>query len=212
MAMTRWFAATAIAITTVASAELPAGIPSAIENPAHAGQLAARFRTVLGLEVGKHKLGDVLQRFPGAEIFRLDDSDGSSKAICLRSTASNDDTQVVFEAGPLGGFEDLTGVTVAPRAAFPRTYKCVGSRLVTVASASAKSIKLGADLSELAKALNTRTAYAKSGLVEFPFERQSRFRDPKTGTSTESRILSGVVARVDSNRVRWFSIYFVEGS
>ena len=199
-------------LTLPALAELSAKIPSAIETRAHSGVLPVRYRTLLGIRLGRDSLKDVQHRFPGSKVFPLDNSDSSSIAICIRSSAKGDDTQVVFEAGPLGGFQSLTGMTIGLRSAFDPGYPCSTSPFVSKRLASAGALGLGSRLDYISKALGQEAGFGTSGLAEIPFERNTQSRAPRTGGVVDHQILSGIIMSVVHDEIQWFSVYFVEGS
>lgn len=206
-------AAMCLLVSFAAHAESPpmAGLPEVIETKAKAGVLPPTVRTVLGFQIGKHGLRDVHKRL-GAPIIRLSQSDGASKGICVESSNARDQTRVVFEAGPLGGFETLTAVTVGPRDAFPATsMQCSQSAVVSKVSAAAGTVGIGMALEQTARTLKADISTTKSGLSEINFERVQRSRDPK-GKLAETEISSGIVAHLIDHRIHWFSIYYVEGS
>jgi hypothetical protein len=198
--------------SSLMAAELPkAGLPEAFEVKAHPGELPSRERSVLGFTLGKHSLTDVRKRFPKAPIGRLDSSDGSAKAICLEGVGK-DRVRILFEAGPLGGFETLTAATVGPPESFgPAQVGCIQVRDLTAHWGAAGKIRLGARIDDVAAALKGKFGKSKDGLSELNFERNTKRRD-KQRKGIEIDILSGVVAQLVDDRIQWYSIYYVAGS
>jgi hypothetical protein len=199
-------------VSSLMAAEPPrAGLPEAFEVQARPGELSSRERSVLGFTLGKHSLSDVRKRFPNARIGRIDSSDGSARAICLEGE-TKDHMRIVFEAGPLGGYQTLTAVTVGPSDSFPAgDAGCIKVRGVTPQSAAAGRIRLGARLDDIAVALKGKPGKTKSGLSELNFERHMKGRD-KQRKEIEIDVLSGVVAQEVDDRIQWYSIYYVAGS
>lgn len=189
--------------------KLIAGVPGEIEGTPAKGVLPARNRTVLGLTLGKHSLRDVKTRLGEAPVFKARDAEGRPNTVCYVSSKLKDNTVVVFEAGPLGGFEDLTSITVGPSHAFTASFQdCTKSSKVDRSSAAAGTIRLGADIEVVAKSLRVKVARTKAGLIELPFETPTRIKDKQTGKVLEGDTLSGVIAEDTGGTIQWFSVYF----
>ena len=187
--------------------ELPGAIPSKISGDSVKGALPLRSRTLLGLVIGRHTLSDVVKRLGAAPIVKADRVDGRPNTVCFLS--STDDTLVVFEAGPLGGFETLTAATVAPRSAYALdAAKCGASRSIDRSSTRMGGLHLGASIAEVSRTLRAPGRAVSNGIVEISFERTTM---AKRGTdSVEMDTTSGVVARASDDRVVWFSVYYIE--
>lgn len=189
--------------------KLIAGVPGVVENMPAKGVLPARNRTVLGLTLGKHSLGDVKARLGNAPVSKTRAAEGRPNTLCYASNKAADNTVVVFEAGPLGGFEELTGITVGPSHAFTASFQdCTKSYMVDRSSAAAGKLRLGADIGEVANALRVKVARTKSGLIELPFESPTRLKDKSSGKLLEGDTLSGVIADDSGGKIQWFSVYF----
>lgn len=189
--------------------KLIAGVPGVIESTPAKGVLPARNRTVLGLTLGKHSLGDVKAKLGNAPISKARDAEGRPKTLCYVSSRAADNTVVVFEAGPLGGFEELTSITVGPSHAFSASFQdCTKSSAVDRSSAAAGKLRLGADIGEVASSLRVKVARTKAGLIELPFESPTRVKDKRSGKLLEGDTLSGVIADDSGGRIHWFSVYF----
>lgn len=189
--------------------KLIAGVPGEIEGTPTKGVLPARNRTVLGLTLGKHSLHDVKDKFGDAPVFKARDAEGRPNTLCYASDKATDNTVIVFEAGPLGGFEELTGITVGPSHAFGASFQhCTKSSMVDRSSAAAGNLRLGADIRDLANSLRVKVARTKAGLIELPFESPTRLKDKRSGKLLEGDTLSGVIADDSGGRIQWFSVYF----
>lgn len=167
---------------------------------------------MLGLTMGKHTLADVKKHLGEAVVVKMGKTEGRPNSICYRSNKSDDDTVVLFEAGPLGGFEKLTAVTVATVPDIGGAYQdCVRNDKVSRSSAAAGTLKLGGDIEIVRKSLKAAAiGKTKAGLVELPFEISAKTRDKASGKVVEIDTSSGVVARTDHREVKWFSIYYIE--
>jgi len=190
-------------------AELPTAIASQTSSKALKGMLPLQNRTVLGLTVGKHSLADVRKRLGAAAIVKSEAIDSRPNTVCFVS--STDDTAILFEAGPLGGFETLTGVTVAPKSAYaPALSNCLASAKVSRISTSAGSLRLGSNITKVAASLRVTVENRKEGLIEFPFERTTTRKVKGSTEPAEVDTTSGIVARIANDQVVWFSIYYIQ--
>jgi hypothetical protein len=190
-------------------AELPAAIASQTSSKPLRGALPLQNRTVLGLTIGKHSLADVRKRLGAATIVKSEAIDSRPNTVCFVS--STDDTAILFEAGPLGGFETLTAVTVAPRSAYaPRLSNCVTSARVSRISTSVGSLRVGSSIRKVAASLGVTAETGTEGLVEFPFERTTTRKVNGSTEPAEVDTTSGIVARIANDQVVWFSIYYIQ--
>jgi hypothetical protein len=195
-----------------ADAELASGPPSSIETATAQGVLAAKNRTVLGITVGQHSLADVRRRLGDAKVVKMQAMDGRPDVVCYRSS-KDDATVVMFEAGPLGGFKDVTAATVAPASAFgAAAHACLATEKVNRKTAAIRGIRLGAPMSSVSSVLGKAPAKTKAGLVELPLELIKEHKS-SSGTKTEETVSSGFVGRADaSGSLAWFSVYYTRSN
>jgi hypothetical protein len=194
-----------------AETRLIAGVPGVIESKPAKGILPARNRTIMGLTVGKHSLADVKAKLGNAPVYKARDAEGRPNTICYSSAKRNDNTVVVFEAGPLGGFEELTGITVGSADLFSQPYQgCTKSNKVDRRSVAAGDLKLGVDVERVAHALRVKVSRTKAGLLEFPYQLPTTIKQKGSAKSLEGETSSGVVADDSGGKVRWFSVYFIQ--
>lgn len=186
--------------------ELPAAIPAQIVGKPMNGILPLRNRTMLGIVIGRDSLQAVTRKLGGARVVKADSIEGRPNTMCFVS--GRDGTTLTVEAGPLGGFQIVTGVTVAPKEAFTADmHECLSTNKFDRASLTAGALRLGVRFSEVLASLRADPA-KRDGIVELPFE-TSTIRKVK-GQQREVDTISGVVARVTDDRVAWFSIYYAE--
>lgn len=195
--------------TNAPVAGLPSAIPAQIESTPAKGVLPARVRTLFGLTIGSASIAQVQEKLGAANVVKLGNIDGRPKAVCYRS--ASDDTVVVFEAGPLGGFDQVTGVTVASGTAFaPPLRDCATSAKISRALAAAGTLRLGADINAVAGQLKIDPRTNSRGVMELPFEATTLRRVNHSAQKTEVDTSSGIFARVRDRRVIWYHIYFTE--
>lgn len=69
--------------------------------------------TVLGVTMGESSQEQVLAKLGRAPLFRVGTGEGSDDAVCYRSGAQTDDTVVIFHFGALGGWTDVTKISIS---------------------------------------------------------------------------------------------------
>ena len=199
------------AVAQTVTGELPGAIESRTSPTATRGVLPLKVRTVLGLVVGRHKLDEVVAKLGPAEVIKADAIDARPNIVCFLST--KDDTLVLFEAGPLGGFETLTGVTVAPKSAYRADLsKCGMSDKVDRIATAAGPLGIGASISKFAATLGVTGKAARDGIVDLALEKKTTQRKKGSNQIIDVDITSGVVARASKDEILWFSIYYIESS
>src|SRR5512142_978063 len=164
-------ASVAYAGTTQERADRP-GLPTTIEAHRVAGGLPTSSRTLLGIVVGNDSLKDVRHRLGNSAIKKIDNEDGRPNIVCYRSSDASDDTMVVFEAGPLGGFQTTTAVTVGHASAFGSLADgCLATAKVTKATARAGHLGLGGAIQTAARALKAKPTVSSAGVTEIALEK-----------------------------------------
>jgi hypothetical protein len=211
----KW-AATLAAVTTFGGAyaadpgELPLKSPR-IEAPMSKGTLPLDTRTILGITAGKSTLGEAVRKLGGATAFRLDDVEGHPTTLCYRSPHTNDATVLILDAGPIGGFQVITSISVAPASFLSFSAdKCSPTKSVSRRSASNSYLRLGGQLTSLSKRMNAKLAKSPAGLTEMPLESTKQSVHKESRKQVELDVLSGVVAREHDGKIVWFSVYFGE--
>jgi hypothetical protein len=186
---------------------------SAIESRASKGALPVQMRTVLGMTAGKSTLADAIRKIGSMADFRLDNVEGHPRTLCYRSSTANDATVLVLEAGPMGGFQKITAITVtsASYLSFP-AEKCSPTKLVSKESAANAFLRLGGQMNSLSKHIGAKVSKGTAGLTEMPLETTRTSVDRESGKQIKLDVLSGVIARELDGRIAWFSVYYVEAT
>jgi hypothetical protein len=187
-----------------------AGLPSKIETTPIDGVLPREDLRILGITIGKDRLGEVRRRLGETKVVKMRSTDGRPNSLCYRSNNVRDDTVALFEAGPLGGFETLTAITVGPASAFSDLSNCLATAKVSRATTNAGKLRLGGDIGAFAKSLKMEPGMSSVGLIELPLQKTVRRTERTTGKHLDVDISSGVVARVNNGAVKWFSVYYIE--
>ena len=185
--------------------------PAVIEARPVAGVLSTPDRTILGVIVGRDSLTDVTRKLGRASIVKKGDADGRPRVLCYRSGQKGDETTVIFEAGPLGGFMTVTGVTIARASDFSALGdNCRETSKVTRVTARTAHVRLDMPIGAAVRALKATPSTSRDGLVEMAFERTVTKRSKATGKEQQIDVSSGIVVRPENNNVRWFAIYYTE--
>lgn len=189
--------------------ELEAGTPAVVESAPMKGTLPSSVRTIFGVTAGKHSLDDVIKKLGKSELTKLDRADGRPVVVCYRAEDIADDTLVLFEAGPLGGFRQVTAISVGPAAVFGSIRaSCSPNKVIGRKTATAGGIALGSPVGKVAVALKAPLTTTKDGLVEAAWEKSKMVSAKDSGKTWEETIASGFLGRTHQGVVTWFSIYF----
>jgi hypothetical protein len=135
----------------------PAQIPSESEpecNKQGVGklQLTREDTTILGLTIGSASLKDVEAELGPANV--LPRIESSPDTICYVSPT--DGTVLIFGAGAMGGFVDVTDFAIwSHEAKFPNASACLPSKLVSRSLSTPSGIKLGLSVEQLSAIVGT---------------------------------------------------------
>jgi hypothetical protein len=186
----------------------------------HRGKLTDADVTLMGLTLGKHSLKDVQTRLGKAKI--LPAREHGPSRICYVSDRRSDGTIVLFEAGPLGGWEYLTGFTIVGKeTAFPDSKFCTESPQVQRGVATESGIGLEQDLAELRRILGEPTEQ-QSEKILYLYHAQERLTEEQrrkldvsklTGPSGAPMfydVSSSVQVRLKNRRLILISVYRLE--
>ncbi len=194
---------------TLPTPELEGGIPAAIQTAPVKGVLSDRHRTVVGVTVGKHSLDGVMNILGRAAVVKLERAEGRPSVVCFRSGDPSDDTVVMFEAGPLGGFKQVTAISVGPSSTFGAIQgSCKASKAISREAANAGGISLGIAVEMVAQSVGSPIANTSAGLFEVAFEKTETIKESSSGKAWEVDTSSGLVGRARGGLVSWFSVYY----
>ncbi|MBL4607827.1 MAG: hypothetical protein JKY01_08375 [Pseudomonadales bacterium] len=134
--------------------------PVGLYQPSQAGNLLKPFSGKLNaddLSIGSISIGtstfdEVAAKFGKTEIIKSD-QEQSWVRICYRSVNKGDDTIVLFESGPMGGWTRLTSISITHSKLWKDSALCQSSRLVTKEISTVSGLKIGISTSELVRRL-----------------------------------------------------------
>ncbi len=181
-----------------------------IEGTPVRGVLEEMHRTILGIVVGHDSLADVIRKLGSNTINKSHEIDTRPNYLCYQSEHKDNKILVVFYAGPLGSYRNVTSVVIAPATAYrvmPRG--CKSSNKVNAGLASTSGFGLNQSIEVYQKILQSKPFLNSKKLYEFSYETERRVT---TGNRVvTSMVTSGLFVRTNANSlVQWFEIYFVE--
>jgi len=121
--------------------------------------------TVLGVTLGSSTLAQVESKLGKAMLFKIGRKEEADKAVCYRSVSNEDDTILVFYFGALGGWTDVTQISVSKSRALPwSTARCVSNSSVSRNLEVLRKLKLGSLTADVVRVLGSPSRTAKNGL------------------------------------------------
>ncbi len=121
--------------------------------------------TVLGVTIGVTSRAQVEAALGTAAEFKIGLGQAADDAVCYRSSLKNDDTVVVFSFGALGGWTDVTQISVSQgEPASIRSAHCAASRKISRNLKFLKGLSLGMSSADVRQALGPPSRAKKSKL------------------------------------------------
>lgn len=132
----------------------------------HKEELDDTHISILGFAIGRHSLQDVQSKLGQAKILQAKEQ--APHQICYVSNKKEDGTAVIFEAGPIGGWEYITAFSlVSSKANFKERNQCTKSPLVSTDVKTRSGIKLGLTKNQLTKILGEPTIEQGSNILYY---------------------------------------------
>lgn len=121
--------------------------------------------TVLGVTIGVTSRNQVESILGAAAEFRISSREEADDAVCYRSNLKNDDTVVIFYFGALGGWTDVTQISVSQgEPASIRGAHCASSRLFSRDLKFLKGLSLGMSSADVRQILGPPSRTKKGNL------------------------------------------------
>lgn len=163
--------------------------------------------TILGFTIGQHTLEDI-QKVLGKAKF-LTRREQAPKRICYVSGEKQNDTIVIFEAGPIGGWEMLTAITIASgKVSFKERSSCTVASQVSTNVSTEGGLKLGLDRAGL-EAILGNPSRAHGSTLHYEFRAREKMTEkqiqklaklwPKVGDDPYMDVSSDVEAIFSSD-------------
>jgi len=110
--------------------------------------------TILGATIGSSEKSDILHQLGPAPVFRASQTQGSDDLVCYRAAQEGDDTVVAFHFGPLGGWIDLTEISISRATELSWSVKkCGHSEQISRNLQFLRGLHLGASPEDVARSL-----------------------------------------------------------
>lgn len=121
--------------------------------------------TVLGVTIGVTSRAQVESALGTTAEFKIGSREGADNAVCYRSSLKSDDTVVVFYFGALGGWSDVTQISVSQgEPASIGGAHCAASRVVSHNLKFLKGVSLGMSSADVRQALGPPSRAKKTKL------------------------------------------------
>jgi hypothetical protein len=118
--------------------------------------VASEHFRVGSIAIGTSSFADVMAKFGDTETF-TSGVEHAPRLACYRALDDDDDTVLLFEAGPMGGWKRLTGISVTNTTLWNHPRQCNRSALVNKRLATASGLRLGLPVADLVKFLGEPT-------------------------------------------------------
>jgi hypothetical protein len=152
--------------------------------------------TVLGLTIGSSSRAQVESKLGKTKSFKLGAGEDSDEAVCYRSNLRDDDTILIFHFGALGGWSDVTQISVSEgRELSLHATTCSPNATVSRNLAFLRGLRLGASAADVIRVLG-RPSRASKRKLSYYVSHPCPPKGPKSGETEATQTQSCVV--VDS--------------
>lgn len=170
-------------------------------------KLSSIHLTILGLTIGQHTLEDTQKELGKAKF--LPRREQAPKRICYISEKKQDNTTVTFEAGPMGGWELLTAITIASgKVSLKERSSCAIASQVSTNISTEGGLKLGLDRASLESILG-KPSRVNGNTFHYEFRTREKMTEkqiqklaklwPKVGDDPYMDVSSDVEATFSDN-------------
>lgn len=124
--------------------------------------------TVLGITIGTSTQADVNNKLGTAPAFKISQSEGADQVTCYRSKSDGDETVVAFYFGALGGWRDVTRISISNSGVLRfATSRCKSISAVSHDLQFLRGLKLGASPSDVRHVLGSPSRSSKKVLTYY---------------------------------------------
>jgi len=116
------------------------------------GKLALDDLCVGEIAIGESTFDDVAAKLGKTEFF-TSGREHAARRACYRSSDSDDDTVLLLESGPMGGWKRLTTISITNSKILQKSSRCKSSPLVSRNIATASGLQIGLSVTDLVKLL-----------------------------------------------------------
>ena len=176
-------------------------------------RLNKRDLTVLGSTIGSSSRPEIERRLGKTEVFRTSRAEEADDVICYRSAAADDDTVVVFSFGAMGGWIDLTQISIAEAWQLPKYARaCRKITLVSRQVEFLRGLKLGSSRENVLRRLGPASKSSDKELFYYVSHECSATNGGGSGTGASSKdspceVVDSVTARFKKGSLVYVSLY-----
>ena len=151
-----------------------------------------------GVLIGTTTLDEVVSIFGHSELYRPNNKNYSPKLLCYQS--ESDDTSIIFQSGPLGGWEVVTAIWVG-KADLVDEKRCAKSKLVDHKKMAVNGLSLGLGVNDVKNIVGEPT-FRNFSCFAYRYEDQTNL---ESGEIFD--VSSGFEFEFSQNQLNWFRIY-----
>jgi hypothetical protein len=196
--------------------------------PPNAGELDPATFTILGFNIGVHSLQDVMDDLGESPIVRKDPNINYSPfLVCYTTNDLSDETSIIFEAGPLGGWKTITAYVVGFKNEIPyKIDKYTKSNRIRKDISTENGISLGMTKEKFICILGTPT-YVKDEIIAYHYLRNAKMTEEQKSALQKKHdeifgsgeeispyydISSGIEGFFLNDLLVWFRVYKMEST
>lgn len=151
-----------------------------------------------GVVVGTTTLDEVVEIFGQSESYRLNKKNYSPSLLCYKS--ERDDTSVIFQSGPLGGWKVVTAIWIG-NVDFIDAARCSRSKLVDRKKMVLNGLSLDFEVADIKNIMGNPT-FHNSSFLTYRYEDKVSLDEDKV-----FYLSSGFEFGFNKHRLNWFRVY-----
>lgn len=148
--------------------------------------------------VGTTTLDEVVEIFGQSELYRPNKKNYSPSLLCYKS--EHDDSSVIFQSGPLGGWQVVTAIWVG-KVNFIDSARCAKSKLVNRKKMEMNGLSLDLRVTDVKNRIGNPT-FSNSSFFAYRYEDKITLDEGKVFD-----VSSGLEFDFNQNQLNWFRIY-----
>ena len=151
-----------------------------------------------GVLIGTTTLDEVVSIFGHSEPYRPNNKNHSPELLCYKS--ESDDTSIIFQSGPLGGWEVVTAIWIG-KADLVDEKRCAKSKLVDRERMTVNGLSLGLGANDVKNIVGEPT-FRTFSFFAYRYEDQTNL---ESGEIFD--VSSGFEFEFGQNQLNWFRVY-----
>lgn len=151
-----------------------------------------------GIVIGTTTLDEVIEIFGQSELYRPNKKNYSPNLLCYKS--EHDDTSIIFQSGPLGGWKVVTAIWIG-NVNFVDATRCAKSKLVDRKKMVVNGLSLDLRIADVKNIIGNPT-FKKSSFHAYRYQDKITLDQDKIFD-----ISSGFEFESGQSQLNWFRIY-----